>query len=57
MWKIRSGVSDLDKTLSWITRTVLSSALLPSIFIIVAATLNRTYDANPRSVSVFTFLP
>ena len=51
LWKIRSGIPHLDKTLSWITRVVLSSALLPSIFIIVAAALNRTYDADPSSVS------
>lgn len=52
LWKIRSGITHLDKTLSWITRVVLSSALLPSISIIVAAALNRTYSADPSSVSV-----
>ncbi|KAF9781696.1 hypothetical protein BJ322DRAFT_238941 [Thelephora terrestris] len=49
LWKFRSGIAHLDKTLSWITRTVLSSALLPSVFIIVAAALNRTYSADPSS--------
>ena len=52
LWKIRSGITHLDKTLSWITRVVLSSALLPSIFIIIAAALNRTYNADPSSVSI-----
>lgn len=56
LWKIRSGIPYLDKTLSWITRVVLSSALLPSIFIIVAAALNRAYSADPSSVSVNTWL-